>query len=157
MSATAPNDYLRNRIMQATPEQLHLMLYDGAIRYATQGREAILRKDYEQIYEKLTRAQHVIMEMQVGLRSEVNEELVERMSALYNFIYRKLVDACVHRNASDVDDALKILRHQRETWVMLIEKINEERGAQQKTASVPNQSVVPIEPTPTQGVLSIEG
>ncbi len=157
MSATAPNDYLRNRILQATPEQLHLMLYDGAIRFATQGRDAILRKDYEEIYEKLTRAQHIVLEMQLGLKPDVHPELCEQMSGLYNFVYRKLVDACVHRNASDVDDALKILRHQRETWVMLIDKVNAEREGDESEVPASTANATQIEPQPTQSVLSIEG
>lgn len=128
------NSYLRNTILQASPEQLQLMLYDGAIRYSLQGREAILRKDYEATYEKLSRAQKILLEMQAGLRPEVNRELCERLSGLYNFIYRKLVSGSVNHDVSDIDDALKILRMERQTWVILMEKVAAERGDQSSAA-----------------------
>lgn len=114
--------------MTATPEQLHLMLYDGAIRFATQARDAIEANDFETSYTKLSRAQAIILEMQNGLRPEVNPDLCERMSALYSFLYRKLVDASVRRSVHDIDDALKLLRYQRETWVLLIDKVNKTRA-----------------------------
>lgn len=124
MTATAPNPYLRDAILTATPEQLHLMLYDGAIRFALQGRDAMVRKDYETMYLRLTRAQNVIIEMLNGLNYEVNAELCQRMASIYNFIYRKLVDACVGRKTEDLDDAVRVLRMERETWQILVDKVN---------------------------------
>ncbi len=114
--------------MTATPEQLQLMLYDGAIRYASKGRDGIAAKDFEQAYDCLTRAQHIVLEMQSGLRPEVNQELCGRMSAIYTFLYGKLVDACVQRDVAVVDDALKILRLERETWQILVDKVSEARA-----------------------------
>lgn len=127
MTATAPNPYLRDAVMTATPEQLQLMLYDGAIRYALQGRDALTVKDFETAYLRLTRAQNIVIEMINGLRHDVNPELCQRMAAIYNFIYRKLVDACVHRKTSDIEDAVKVLRMERETWQLLVDKINGSR------------------------------
>lgn len=113
--------------MTATPEQLQLMLYDGAIRFALQGRDAIERKDYETSYDKLTRSQQIISEMQSGLNFEVNRELCERVSSLYNFIYGKLVDANVNRDVQAIDDAVKVLKLERETWRLLVEKVKSAR------------------------------
>ena len=45
MSGGTPNSYLRNAVMTASPEQLHLMLYDGAIRFSLQARDAIEARD----------------------------------------------------------------------------------------------------------------
>ncbi len=123
MSTPVSKEYLRNAVLQAGPEQLQLMLFDGAIRFALKGREGIEKKDFEQVYESLCRAQQIVLEMEAGLRPEVNQELCEQMSALYGFVYRKLVSASVHRNISDIDDALKILKHQRGTWALLVEKV----------------------------------
>ena len=127
MTATATNPYLRDAVLTATPEQLQLMLYDGAIRFAVQGREAMEKKDYETMYLRLTRAQNIVIEMLNGLNYEVNAELCQRMASIYNFIYRKLVDACVHRKTDEVDDAVRVLRIERETWQMLVDKVNRTR------------------------------
>ena len=128
MSVATPNSYLRDAVMTATPEQLQLMLYDGAIRFATQGRAALLAKDYEVSYLKLSRAQAIVLEMEQGLRSEVNPELCDRMAAIYGFCYRRLVEASVNQDPSAIDDALKILRTERETWVIVINKVNAARA-----------------------------
>ena len=127
MTATAPNPYLRDAVLTATPEQLQLMLYDGAIRFALQGRDALVKKDYETMYLRLTRAQNIVIEMLNGLNYEVNAGLCQRMASIYNFIYRKLVDACVQRKTDDVDDAIRVLRMERETWQILVDKVNRTR------------------------------
>ena len=141
MSNVADNPYLRDAVMTATPEQLQLMLYDGAIRFATQARDALEKKDYETSYLRLTRAQNIIVEMQNGLNYEVNRPLCERMAAIYNFLYGKLLDANIKRSVADIDDALKILRIERETWQILVDKVSRLRaGDQLEGASATEQT-----------------
>lgn len=127
MDNPSENPYLHDAVMTATPEQLQLMLYDGCIRFTQQAHDAIENKDYETSYEKLTRAQHIILEMQNGLNYDVNRDLCERVASIYSFIYRKLVDACVQRDVQAVDDALKVLRIERETWQILVDKVSKIR------------------------------
>jgi len=146
MCNTADNPYLRDAVMTATPEQLQLMLYDGAIRFASQARDALDGKDYETSYLRLTRAQHIILEMQNGLDYEVNRPLCERMAAIYNFLYGKLLDANINRDIADIDDALKILRMERETWQILVDKVNHLRGGD------PDEGPPATEPTEEQPV-----
>ena len=148
MTTTAPNSYLRDAVMTATPEQLQLMLYDGAIRFATQARDALEAGHYETSYEKLSRAQAIIIEMETGLRREVNPELCDRMAAIYGFLYRKLVEASVNKETAAVDDALKVLRLERETWALLLDKINSARA---------QEGVPSAELTPEEGSLCVEG
>ena len=124
MSDAPDNPYLRDAVLTASAEQLHLMLYDGAIRFALQGRDAILKKDYAVSYERLTRAQNILAEMQTALDYDVNRELCERMASIYNFLYRKLVDANVNRCVQDIDDSVRVLRIERETWQLLVDKVN---------------------------------
>lgn len=114
--------------MTATQEQLQLMLYDGAIRFTMQGREALTKKDYERVFNNLSRAQNIVMEMYNGLNHKVNPELCERVGALYMFIYNKLVDGSARHDVQALDDALKILRMERETWQILVDKVASERG-----------------------------
>ncbi len=123
MTTTLDNPYLRDAVLTATPEQLQLMLYDGSIRFALQGRDALMRKDFETSFERLTRAQNIVLEMQTGLNFEVNRQLCERMASIYNFVYRKLVDANVNRDVAHIDDAVKVLRIERETWQLLVDKV----------------------------------
>jgi flagellar secretion chaperone FliS len=122
MTPIASDEYLQSAVLTATPEQLHLMLYDGAIRFARQAAEALRQNDYETSCEKLLRAQKIITEMKSGLRPDVHPQLCEHMTGLYNFVYWRLVDANLRRDVAAIDEALEILDFQRETWRLLVEK-----------------------------------
>ncbi len=129
MNERAPDQYLRNAVLTATPEQLQLMLYDGAIRFATQAREALQAKEIEQTHNLLTRAQRIIVEMQNGLRPEIAPDVCKQMASLYSFVYRRLIDANVNKDLAALDESLKILNHLRETWILLMDKLKQERSA----------------------------
>lgn len=137
MTTTASQEYLRNTVLTASPEQLQLMLYDGAIRFALRGREALERQDYEGAFNGLERAQRIVLELHSGLRREVNPALVDQMASLYNFIYRRLVEATMERSVKAVDEAVRILRHQRETWTLLMDKLAKHRAGPAATGTAP--------------------
>ena len=140
MTDAGDNTYLRDAVMTATPEQLQLMLYDGAIRYCQQARDAILGKDFETSFDRLTRAQKIVGEMESGLNFDVNPELCKRVASIYAFLYEKLIDANVHRDVEAIDDALKVLRIERETWQILVDKVNRvRRGLEQDDAGASDQ------------------
>lgn len=130
MSHQPAAQYLKTQVMTASPEMLQLMLWDGAIRFAEQGRQAILKKEIENSYNALLRAQKIIMEMNTSLNHSVAPELCKNLAGLYTFIYRKLVQANTTKVVVHVDEALQIMRHQRETWVLLMEKLSDERTSQ---------------------------
>ena len=131
MTQDASGEYLRNTVMTATPEQLQMMLYDAAIRFARQGREALERNDFETGCEKLLRAQRIVVELQNGLRHEVNPTLCEQLSGLYTFVYNRLIDANLNHRVGPIDEALQILEHQRETWRLLMQKLQEAAPGQE--------------------------
>jgi flagellar protein FliS len=153
-SAKASKEYLKGAVMTASPEQLQLMLLDGAIRFTLRGKEALEKDDTEAAFNGFERAQRIVLELNNGLRRDVNPELVDRMAALYDFIFRRLIDANVHRETQAAEDALRILRHQRETWMLLIEKLT--REAPQTTP--PNRPATPPAASDgEEGSLSLQG
>jgi flagellar protein FliS len=137
------NPYLRSAVLTATPEQLQLMLYDGAIRFATQAREAMHGKRLDESCELLLRAQRIVLELQNGLRREVNPTLCDQLEALHQFVYRRLIDANTVRDEDAIDDALRILRHQRETWALLLDRLRQPArdGRGEGSPVEPEQSV----------------
>lgn len=122
-TSAASQEYLKNAVLTASQEQLQLMLYDGAIRFALRGRDALARQDYEGAYNGFERAQRIVLEMHNGLQREKNPAVIDQLTSLYTFIYRRLVEATMERSVQAADDAITILRHQRETWVMLMDKL----------------------------------
>ncbi len=150
------NPYLRDAVLTATPEQLQLMLYDGAIRFSMQARDALERGDYETSFDRLTRTQHIILEMLNGLDYDVNRDLCERVASIYNFLYCKLVDASVERKVEYIDDALKVLRMERETWQMLVDKLKRARETGELPEAAPHPGGEQAGPDEAP-MLSVEG
>lgn len=110
--------------MTASNEQLQLMLLDGAVRFALKGREAIEARDFEGMFNALDRAQRIVLQISAGLQEEKNPAVVKQMKSLYNFVYRRLVDAHFQRDVVAIDEAVQILRHQRETWKIIADKVS---------------------------------
>lgn len=137
-SNKASQEYLRGAVLTASPEQLQLMLIDGAIRFAVRGQQALRDNDIEMAFNSLDRAQRIVLELHAGLRRDVNPALVDQMAGLYHFIYRRLVDGGTMRDPEPIDESLRILRHQRETWSILIDKVKREGSPPARGGSAPS-------------------
>ena len=122
MSQAGPNPYLRTKILTAGPEELRLMLYEGAIRFCRLARAALEAREWEKSYNNLMRAQKIVLELSTSLNYQVAPELCARLGALYTYIYRRLVDANVEHAIAAVDEAIKLLEYERETWQLLMAK-----------------------------------
>ncbi len=126
----AQQNYLRTRVLTATPEQLQMMLFDGAVRFAEQARIALLAKNWEQSYTSISKCQKIIAELTASLKHDVNPDLCGKLSSLYNFAYRKLVEANVGHQMEPLDEAIKVLKYQRETWALLMEQLGKQKAGQ---------------------------
>lgn len=131
MATMAQNQYLTAEVTTATPQKLHLMLIEGAIRYAERARQ--LRHDgkEEEAAQTLVYAQRIVMEMITGIKQETDRDLAQKVSALYWFIYRGLADANVRRDEKRLDDALRVLREEQATWREVCQQIGSSPEAQQ--------------------------
>src|SRR5215210_764688 len=105
----ASQNYLKTKVFTATPEQLQLMLYDGAIRFGEQAKVALEQRNFEQSYTMISRVQKIITEMSSSLRHKIDPDLCGKMAALYNFVYLKLVEANIEHKVESMEEALNIL------------------------------------------------
>ena len=115
--------YLEAQVMTAKPHQLHLMVVDGAMRFAAKAEEALRADDFDTAHFALNKSRGCIGELIAGLNPDHAPEMVERLKALFVFVYRNLADADMSRDASRVATALHVLRIHRETWVALGEQL----------------------------------
>ena len=122
-------NYLRTKVLTATPEQLQLMLYDGAIRFGEQARVALQSKKYEESFSLISRMQKILTELSCSLKHDVFPELCAKLSSLYNYAYRKLVEANIDHKIDSLDEALSVLRFQRETWSLLLQDLGKKKAA----------------------------
>jgi len=123
MSQKQVNPYLKTKIMTASPEELRLMLYDGALKFCRQAKASLAEKNFEDSYNNLMRAQKIVLELSTSLNHDADPELCQRLSALYTYVYRLLVDANMKRETEIVDEAIKLIEYERETWQMLMKKL----------------------------------
>lgn len=137
----ASQTYLKHKVLTATPEQLQLMLYEGAIRFALLARQEMLARNFEAAQNAFERADAILCELHNGLRPEVDADLCGKYAALYNFCIRRLHEANLHHQPEPLDDAVQILQHLRETWAMVIESIAHERAEQAQQDSPAHQPV----------------
>ena len=122
----AAEAYKRQQILTATPEQLTLMLYNGALRFMTEGREALEKKNYEEANTALQKAQNIIIEFRVTLKMEY--EISHQLLPLYNYVYDRLVEANLKSDVTKVDEAKSIISELRDAWAQAMVKARKERS-----------------------------
>ena len=108
------NAYQRNAILTATPPELTLMLYEGAIKFCNIGILAIEKNDYEKANTNIKKAQAIITELRVTLDRKY--PVWEDFERVYDYIYRRLVEGNIHKDIEIIEDALKYIREMRDTW-----------------------------------------
>ena len=114
MDSNAINAYQRNAIMTATPAELTLMLYEGAIKFCNIGIIAVEKKEYEKANENFKKAQNIITELRVTLDRKY--KVWEDFERVYDYIYRRLVEGNMKKDTEIIEDALKYIREMRDTW-----------------------------------------
>jgi flagellar protein FliS len=122
------NAYLRTKALTASPEELRLMLLDGAIRFARSGQEGLRNRNYEQSFNGVSQCRAIVMELMTSMRREHNPELCDRMHGVYMFLFNELINASMEKDPGRLDKVIELLEFERETWVQLMEKLRQERA-----------------------------
>lgn len=113
------NEYRKASVGSATPLQLVIMLYDGALRFIQQGRHAIQTRDIERQNESLQKAQRILSELICCLDMDKGGEIASNLFAIYTYVYNELVLANMNDDARTLDRCAKILSDLRSSWVIL--------------------------------------
>ena len=125
--------YLRSKVMTASPEELRLMLLDGALRFAHQAAAGLESKNFELSYSGFTQCRAIILELNSSIDESKSPEIADRVKGLYNFLYTELIGASHEKDAGRVAKVIELLEYERETWAMLMERLEEERNGVQAT------------------------
>lgn len=136
---TTANPYLKqykkNQVETATPEQLLIMLYDGAIQYLNKAKAAIEAGDSGQVTNELFSCQKIILEFMNTLDMEKGGDLAQSLYGLYGYLYKTLVKASVVQDIKKVDEVLKFLSSLRDTWQKAIAIAAAERHSEESEYS----------------------
>lgn len=123
MTYEALNRYKQNTVFTATPEELTLMLYDGAIKFMNISKYSIENKDLQRAHSSLMRAQEIIMELNYSL--DMKYDLSKEMRGLYDFVLSKLVDANIKKDVVAIEESLLITHDMRDTWKEVIKQVKQ--------------------------------
>lgn len=106
--------YNDNKVFTASKEDLTLMLYDGALKFCNQGIIALENKDFNKANESIIRVQNIIREFQVTLNKDY--EISAELDRLYDYIYRRLVQANLKKDIEILSEVRDFVRGFRDTW-----------------------------------------
>ena len=143
MVTSAPNGYqryLKTTIETASQPQLLVMLFDAAVKKLHMARKAMENKEIETTHNELIKVQRIFSELMVALDFDMGGELAQQLFAIYDFVYRQLVQANIRRDTKLIDEVMPIVEDLREGWTKAVAKYQEES----KEGAVPDQSAVRV-------------
>jgi flagellar protein FliS len=120
-------DYLYNEVMTATPQKLHLMLVEAALRFGNQARLHWQNGRNEEASEAIVRCQQIVAQLMAGLNPEHHRELVRQIAGVYLFVFRSFVAAHLNHDEARLNDALAVLEVEQETWRQICTKLDSRR------------------------------
>ena len=121
------NPYLRTKVLTSGPADLRLMLLDGAVKFARQGREGIAGKDFEAMFNGISQCRDIVVELMTSIGPEVEASLAHKVRGVFTFIFSELTSASMEKSVTRMDKVIGLLEFERETWAMLIEKLRAEQ------------------------------
>ncbi len=121
--------YRSNAVLTASPGQLVLMLYDGALRSLAMAREAFARDEddvarLQVINQQLLKAQAIIGELQGGLNFEAGGEVATTLDRVYEYYNRRLFEANLRKQVAPVVEVERLIGELRAGWAEMLNKQN---------------------------------
>ena len=106
--------YNNSKILTASPAELTLMLYDGAIKFANIAIAGIESNDIEKAHNTIRKTERIIVEFDTTLddRYEVSKDFHN----VYRYLLRRLNEANMKKDKEILEEVLKHLRTMRDTW-----------------------------------------
>jgi len=115
------NQYQQNHIATASPEQILIMLYDGALRFLGQAASGIEAGDRELRTRYINKSIAILSELSATLDHEIGGDISANLAALYDYMIRELMSANASNDIQPLRVVEKMLAELRETWMQAIE------------------------------------
>lgn len=106
--------YQNSKIMTASPAELTLMLYDGAIKFCNIAIVGIEKNDVEKAHNNIVKVQRIINEFQATLDHKY--PVAKDFDNVYNYLKKRLMEANMKKDPEILEEVLKHLRTMRDTW-----------------------------------------
>lgn len=117
--------YKNSKVLTASPAELTLMLYEGAIKFCNIAITAIEQKEVEKAHINIRKAQKIIEHLRVTL--DMKYPVAKDFDNMYQYIDRRLLEANVSKDPEILKEVLNHLHAIRDTWKEVM-RINREKG-----------------------------
>ncbi len=117
--------YGTNKVTTATPAELTLMLYEGAIKFCNIAQMAMEKKDIEKANLNIQKARNIIVELQTTLNFDY--PVAKEFDVIYTYIFEQMTAANVSKNPEDVEKVLIQLRDLRDIWKQVMRTAKDPR------------------------------
>lgn len=119
--------YRSNAVLTASPGQLVLMLFDGALNALAIARDAMSQSEadfrrVEVVNRQLLKAQAIVSELQSGLNFESGGEVAATLDRLYDYYNRRLFEANMRKEIGPVIEVEKLMSELRAGWAEMLMK-----------------------------------
>lgn len=112
--------YAKNKILTASPAELTLMLYEGAIKFCNIAIAAIEEKDIEKAHNNITKLENIIAEFLSTLDHKY--PVAQDFENVYNYLMERLLEANLKKDKEILEEVLTHLRTMRDTWKEVMEQ-----------------------------------
>lgn len=132
MYKNAAAAYKQTNINTASPTELTMMLYDGAVKFCNMAMMALDKGDLENCSRNIIKAKKIIVEFRSTL--DFQYEVSKDFDRMYDYIYWVLTQANVKKDKTLLEEALKRIREMRDIWRELMKNAKEEKETEKSNA-----------------------
>ena len=111
--------YRQEQVETADQGTLIIMMFDGALKFTRQAKEAINKKDIVGAHKSINRAQDIVVELMCSLDLEAGE-VAGNLFRLYDYAYNQLKEANLQKKVEPAEEAEKVLTSLRESWEQVV-------------------------------------
>ena len=117
--------YNNSKVLTASPAELTLMLYEGAIKFCNIAIMGIEQKDIQKAHTNIIKVQRILEEFRSTLDHKY--PVAEEFDKVYVYLLRRCLEANVKKDKEILEEVLVHLRSMRDTWKEVM-RINREKG-----------------------------
>lgn len=114
LTQQAYSQYNNSKVLTASPAELTLMLYEGAIKFCNIAIIGIENNDVVKAHTNIVKAENIILEFQSTLNH--NYPVAKDFDRVYEYIYSRMVEANLKKDKDILEEILVHLREMRNTW-----------------------------------------
>lgn len=117
--------YKNSKVLTASPAELTLMLYEGAIKFCNIAILAMEQKEIEKAHINIRKAQKIIEHLMATL--DMKYPVAKDFDNMYQYLLRRLSEANISKDPEILKEILTHLHAIRDNWKEVI-RINREKG-----------------------------